>query len=100
MRLVVLALLLALASVRAVIAQQTPPVDVVYLKDGGVMRGTIIEQRPGDHVLLRTLDGNVYSIAESRIDRITRDVSAAPSPNASWRPESVMRGARLHEARP
>lgn len=83
MRPVVLALLLALALASPSIAQRTSTVNVVYLKDGGVMRGTIIEERPGDHVLLRTTDGNVYSIAESRIDRITRDVGTVSSQNPS-----------------
>jgi hypothetical protein len=34
--------------------------DVVRLKDGSMIRGTIIEYIVGDHVRIKTLEGNVY----------------------------------------
>lgn len=56
--------------------------DVVYLKDGSVLRGTIIEDLPGESLRIRTRDGNVFRISYDRIDRRTREpaVVAAPTP--------------------
>jgi hypothetical protein len=56
--------------------------DVVYLKDGSVLRGTIIEDMPGESLRIRTRDGNVFRIGYDRIDRRTREpaVVAAPAP--------------------
>jgi hypothetical protein len=59
--------------------------DVVYLKDGSVLRGTIIEDVPGESVRIRTRDGNVFRISYDRIERRTREpaVVAAPPPAAA-----------------
>lgn len=59
--------------------------DVVYLKDGSVLRGTIIEDVPGESLRIRTRDGNVFRISYDRIDRRTREaaVVAAPTPAAT-----------------
>lgn len=55
--------------------------DVVYLKDGSVIRGTIIEQRIGESILIRTRDGNVFRYTMDRIDRITKEAAVgAPAP--------------------
>jgi hypothetical protein len=47
--------------------------DVVYLKDGSILRGTIIEDNPGESLRIRTRDGNVFRISYDRIDRRTRE---------------------------
>ena len=53
--------------------------DVVYLKDGGIIRGTIIEQRPGESILIRTKDGNQFRFTMDQIDRIAKEpVRGAP----------------------
>ena len=67
----VLAVALASAWVDRADAQQLE--DVVYLKDGGVIRGTIIEQRPGESILIRTRDGNQFRFTMDQIDRITKE---------------------------
>lgn len=56
--------------------------DVVYLKDGTVLRGSIIEDIPGESLRIRTRDGNIFRIAYDRIDRRTREpaVVAEPTP--------------------
>ncbi len=48
--------------------------DVVYLKNGGVMRGTIIEMIPEKSVKLQTSDGNILVFSMSEIDRVAKDV--------------------------
>ncbi len=56
--------------------------DVVYLKDGSVLRGTVIEDISGESLRIQTRDGNIFRIAYDRIDRRTREpaVVAAPAP--------------------
>ena len=56
--------------------------DVVYLKDGSVLRGTVIEDVIGESLRIRTRDGNVFRIAYDRIERRTKEaaVVAAPLP--------------------
>ncbi len=67
----VLAVALTSAWVDRADAQQLE--DVVYLKDGGIIRGTIIEQRPGESILIRTRDGNQFRFTMDQIDRITKE---------------------------
>lgn len=57
--------------------QQTE--DVVYLKDGGVIHGTIIEQRPGDSILIRTRDGNVLRFQMDQIERMAKEAVNRPA---------------------
>ena len=56
---------------------QDERVDVVYLKDGSVIRGTIIEQIPGQSLKIETRDGSVFALEFSRIMKITKE--EAPS---------------------
>jgi hypothetical protein len=63
--------------------------DVVYLKDGSVLRGTIVEQVPNESILIRTRDGNQFRIIWDRIDRMTKEpvAAAAPPPAGPTRPQ-------------
>jgi hypothetical protein len=55
------------------------PGDTVYLKDGGMMRGTLVELLPNDHVTMQLPTGQIASIEWARIDHIERGtVQAAP----------------------
>jgi TM2 domain-containing membrane protein YozV len=47
--------------------------DVVYLKNGGVIRGVIIEQIPLEKLRIRTADGSIFVYQMSEIERITRE---------------------------
>ncbi|MBL6963418.1 MAG: hypothetical protein ISR55_06320, partial [Bacteroidetes bacterium] len=42
------------------VVAQTNLEDVVYLKNGGLVRGKIIEYFPDKHVKIETLGGNVW----------------------------------------
>jgi len=48
-------------------------VDVVYLKNGSIIRGTIIEQDPATQVKIQTRDGSVFVYKVSEIEKITRE---------------------------
>ncbi len=47
--------------------------DVVYLKDGSVIRGTIVEQIPGESILIETADGNRFRYLMDQIQRIAKE---------------------------
>ncbi len=55
--------------------------DVVYLKNGSIIRGTIIEQIPMETLKIETADGSVFVYQMSEIERITKE-ETAPKPPA------------------
>lgn len=50
-------------------------VDVVYLKNGSIVRGTIIEQVPGVSLKIQTADGSVFFYKMEEIEKITKEKS-------------------------
>jgi len=50
-------------------------VDVVYLKNGSVVRGVIIEQVPGVSLKIQTSDGSVFFYKMDEIEKITKEKS-------------------------
>ncbi|MFO0682683.1 MAG: hypothetical protein U0234_11555 [Sandaracinus sp.] len=63
-----LALALVLcASASVVAAQAAVPPDVVQLASGGMVRGTIVEAIPGDHVTIQLVTGEVRVISSPEI---------------------------------
>lgn len=50
--------------------------DVVYLKDGTVVRGTIIDRIPGQSLSIRTTDNRVLTYSAQQILKVTRQSSA------------------------
>ncbi len=53
--------------------------DVVYLKDGSIIRGTIIEQVPGESLKIETTGGNVFVFSMKKIERIAKEPSKSRS---------------------
>lgn len=49
--------------------------DVVYLKNGGIVRGMIIEQVPNVQLKIQTKDGNVFVYKMDEIGKITKELS-------------------------
>lgn len=58
-------------------AQNTDYQEVVYLKNGGIIRGTIIEQIPSEKLKIETKDGNVFVFTYSEIARITKEFNSS-----------------------
>jgi hypothetical protein len=56
------------------------PLDTVFLKNGGRVRGTVIEEEPERGVRLKLADGTLRSIKPSEVDHVTYADAAAPSP--------------------
>lgn len=57
---------------------QTGP-DAVYLKDGGMIRGTIIEVIPGNHASVQLADGRIATIRWDMVDHIDRGTAKPPT---------------------
>jgi len=66
---------LMILSVQAI--AQTAQDDVVYLKNGGVIRGVIIEQTPGKSLKIQTKDGNIFVYVFDDITKITKEENTA-----------------------
>ena len=47
--------------------------DVVYLKNGSIIHGTIIEQVPGVSIKIKTADGNTYVYKMEEISKTTKE---------------------------
>ena len=60
-----------LACVQLSFAQKM--IEAVYLKNGSVIYGTIIEQIQGESVRIKSRDGSILLFRASEIDRITRE---------------------------
>lgn len=60
----------------SIAAAQTPP-DVVELANGGSVRGTVVENIPGDHVTVQLVTGEMRTFAAAEVARVTMG-SAAP----------------------
>ena len=56
---------------------QTKNKDVVYLKDGSIIHGTIIEQVPDQYVKIETKDGNVFVYQFDDIEEIAQESNTA-----------------------
>jgi hypothetical protein len=74
-----LILLLSAFSVARLLAQ-TEMEDVIYLKNGSIYRGIIIEQIPNVSMKIKTLGGNVFAVTMAEIEKITKEEKPAPQP--------------------
>ena len=54
--------------------------DVVYLKDGSIYRGIIIEQVPGVSIKVETMGGNVFNVMIGDIIKLTKEKKVMPAP--------------------
>ena len=68
-------IIVILLSVTMMIAQ-TAYRDVVYLKNGGIVKGTIIETVPERSIKIETADGSVFVYQMSEIEKITKEKDA------------------------
>ncbi len=50
--------------------------EVVYLKNGSIIRGTVIEQIPGESLKIQTGDGNIFAYRMSEVEKITKEGGA------------------------
>lgn len=60
-----------LLSAGSLMAQST--VETVYLKNGGLVKGEIIEQVPGQSLKVKTKDGNIFVYQMDEVERIAKE---------------------------
>jgi hypothetical protein len=78
--------LLALISFQDVFSQSGRK-DVIYLKNGSVIKGIIIEQVPGKSYKIQTADNNVFTYQVDEVEKITVEMN--PSPSSTTAPAVV-----------
>lgn len=84
---------LTLASVET-LAQEMQ--DVVYLKNGSIIRGMVIEQVPGKSLKIKTSDGSVFVYSMDEVERITKEETQGvmkTSSNDQYAPDRFVIGA-------
>ena len=67
--------------------------EVVYLKNGSIIKGVVIEQIPGESLKVRTADGSVFAYRMSEVERITKE-------DVVRKARSGARGARFNHGGP
>ena len=72
------ALLLTVATAPTTLAQSVVPPDVVELTNGGMVRGTIIEHIPGDHVTLQLATGELRTFPADQVRTVRSDAAVSP----------------------
>lgn len=76
-RLILLAVVIILGVTMMV--AQTVYRDVVYLKNGSIIKGTIVETVPDKSIKIETADGNMLVYNFSDIEKLTKEAVVAPS---------------------
>jgi hypothetical protein len=59
-------------------------IDVVYLKNGDVRKGTIIENTPNDYIRIETTDGSIFTIKYVEIEKIAKETKSVPATQQSF----------------
>jgi len=73
MKKVLFLLLLFIGSIATSNAQNVQ--EVVYLKNGSVVRGVVIEQVPGISLKVQTSDGSIFAYQMSEVEKITKETA-------------------------
>ena len=81
MKKIVLLLFCAMSTMIA--AAQANLQDVVYLKNGSVIRGVIIEQVPGISLKIQTADGNIFVYDITDVQKMTKEQAVGVARQAS-----------------
>jgi len=66
-------------------AQQTR--DVLYLKNGSIIKGSVLEMVPGQNVKIETADGSIFVFKSDEVEKITKE--NVPSGNTGAQTESI-----------
>jgi hypothetical protein len=68
------------ASITFTSLAQSNLVDVIYLKNGSIIRGIVVEQVPGQAIKLQTGDGNLFVFEAEEILKMTREAATTVAP--------------------
>jgi hypothetical protein len=85
----------------APIMAQNGSVDVIYLKNGSVIRGSIFEQKPDEYIKIQSLDGNTYVYKPSEVERIAKEQnSTAVNPTTRHGAPKIQQHTQMHYQAP
>lgn len=82
----------ALFALFAVVALGQQQIDVVYLKNGSVIRGTLLEYTVGQGVKIKTADGSVFVYSEEEVERVAREFEPEEKPAKTKQSEESSEG--------
>ena len=66
-------LLVLFACAFATASAEDPMQDVLYLTNGSVIRGSILELTPGENVKIRTADGSIFVFDMGEVERMAKE---------------------------
>lgn len=75
------------------LSAQNNMTDVVYCKNGAVIRGTIIEQIPGVSLKIQTSDGSVFVYKMEEVEKMTKE--AIPNQQINTESQSEISGENM-----
>lgn len=67
-----------------VVLAQNAMEDVIYLKDGSIYKGTIIETVPNMSYKIESREGNVYAVTVDEVEKITKEKKPHQRQNYGW----------------
>lgn len=68
--------------------------EIVYLKNGSVIRGTVIEQVPNKSIKVQTADGSIFVYQMNEVEKMTKETSKNTSGTISVFQDSNITGYR------
>ncbi len=79
-RLIFLLIIFSVAALPSFVNAQANYEDVVYLKNGSIIHGTIIEQVPNESIKIKTADGNIFVYKMDEISKLTKEEKTSTTP--------------------
>ena len=64
--------------------------DVIYLKNGSIIRGIIVEQIPNESIKIETRDGNLFVYKPEEVSKITKESAAKRTANKALKDNGYM----------
>jgi hypothetical protein len=55
-------------------SKKTEYVDVIYLKNGSIIRGMVMEQIPNESIKIQTADGSLFVYKMDEVLKITKEL--------------------------
>lgn len=87
-------LLMILQSTGHIAYSQIPLQEAVHLKNGSIIRGTVIEQIIGQSLKVQTADGSIFVYQMDEVEKITKENRMQPARTASLAPAGNITGYR------
>lgn len=69
--------LVVVAVISTTVASAQATQEVVYLKNGSIVRGVIIEQTPNESLKIQTADGSIFAYKMDEVQKITKEKPTA-----------------------